>query len=363
MSKVSGLRLENDLFYRVLRKAEGILISPFQPHKKEWLGPARRALKSLSLGSYDVVLTCSQPPISHLLGYDLRKTIGIPWVAYFSDPWIDGPYRQGMALRTRRYNGQLEAEVVNSADIAVYPTDEMRQLVLRKYAPSVIARSETLDHCFVPEWYDVRRRAAIRPRSPVRVVHAGNFYGPRSGSMLWEVLADMRAHRGTLGRSIVFELYGELHDGCKSQVEHLVRDGVVRLCGKVDYLTSLAVMRDADVLLLVDAPAGDGTPSIFFPSKLADYLGARKPILGVTPTAGASARILRESSNIVVDVHDRDALSDGINESVYQQCDPESNKMRSVDKYDYRSVGARLVSILESACNLGKGLESVSNSA
>jgi len=45
------------------------------------------------------------------------------------------------------------------------------------------------------------------------------------------------------------------------------------------------------VLLVVDAP-GDG-PSVFLPSKLIDYLPFRKPILGLTPETGASARLLR----------------------------------------------------------------------
>ena len=44
------------------------------------------------------------------------------------------------------------------------------------------------------------------------------------------------------------------------------------------------------MLLVIDAPADE---SLFLPSKLIDYLPARKPILGLTPARGASADLIR----------------------------------------------------------------------
>jgi len=43
-------------------------------------------------------------------------------------------------------------------------------------------------------------------------------------------------------------------------------------------------MREADLLLHIDAPAGE---SVFLASKLVDYIGARRPILGITPRGTA----------------------------------------------------------------------------
>jgi hypothetical protein len=58
-------------------------------------------------------------------------------------------------------------------------------------------------------------------------------------------------------------------------------------------------MRDAEMLLLIDAPSPD-CPSPFLPSKLIDYLGTGKPVFGITPTNGASARVLRKYNHMVV---------------------------------------------------------------
>jgi hypothetical protein len=68
-------------------------------------------------------------------------------------------------------------------------------------------------------------------------------------------------------------------------------DGVVRLEGRRPRSEADRVAASADVLLVVDAPS-DG-PNVFLPSKLIDYLRFRKPILGVTGSRGASARLLK----------------------------------------------------------------------
>jgi hypothetical protein len=47
-------------------------------------------------------------------------------------------------------------------------------------------------------------------------------------------------------------------------------------------------MKSADGLLVIDAPA---ETSVFLPSKLIDYVGAGRPVLGITPPGTASTLI------------------------------------------------------------------------
>lgn len=49
-------------------------------------------------------------------------------------------------------------------------------------------------------------------------------------------------------------------------------------------------MVDSDGLLIMDAPAD---LSVFLPSKLIDYIGAARPILGITPP-GTSSDLIRK---------------------------------------------------------------------
>jgi hypothetical protein len=64
--------------------------------------------------------------------------------------------------------------------------------------------------------------------------------------------------------------------------------GLLALQSPVAYLESLKRMASADGLLVIDAPA---ELSVFLPSKLIDYMGAGRPILGLTPPGTAATLI------------------------------------------------------------------------
>jgi glycosyltransferase involved in cell wall biosynthesis len=84
----------------------------------------------------------------------------------------------------------------------------------------------------------------------------------------------------------------------------------VRFEGQVGYLESLAIGRQADVLVTLDAPS-EGN-SVFLPSKLVDYLALDKIILGVTPEQGVSAELLRSLDMPVADPNNPIAICDAI---------------------------------------------------
>jgi hypothetical protein len=76
-------------------------------------------------------------------------------------------------------------------------------------------------------------------------------------------------------------------------------DICIEICKSVPYLSSLKEMSESDVLLLIDAPSKES--SVFFPSKLVDYIAFGKPIFAITPKKGTSARIVLELGGMVAD--------------------------------------------------------------
>jgi hypothetical protein len=233
----------------------------------------------------------------------VHRATRLPWVAHFSDPWIDSPYWRGSAAQ-RLAAGTLEARVIRDATAVVFVTKEAADLVMRKYPDEWRRKVAVVPHGFEspapmngPPCDDTNSRPAAR-RSPMRLVYTGRFYaGVRTPNALLRSLAALNAEE-TLAGALELTFVGPFVTGFAREASALGLDGLVHFHDKVPPHDARAMAAAADVLLVIDAPM-DG-PSPFLPSKLVDYLPLRKPMLGLTPVEGASAALLRRVGSHVV---------------------------------------------------------------
>ncbi|MEW6118390.1 MAG: glycosyltransferase [Nitrospirota bacterium] len=328
-----------DISYRLLYRL-------FEPRKKEWVFPVLRYLRTIDLGPYDLILSCSQPHANHLVGRALKERTGKPWVAYFSDPWIDNPYARYRSKRIYSYNAHCEEEVITKADRVLFTSPEMLDLVMKKYPPGTAAKCGVLTHSFVPEWYEASgaMRTGERNRK-VRLVHTGHFYGPRTPLPLLKALEQL--HRRTdLAERLEVCFYGAMESEHKTFVERKGLSSCVRISDTIPYFDSLSVMRSADYLVLIDAPLHGAGESVFLPSKLIDYIGSYRPVIGITPERGASARVLRESGNLVCALEKEDELYEVLGSIVTASLRPSPDRT-AIDRYHYLTVSKKIDHIIK----------------
>jgi glycosyltransferase involved in cell wall biosynthesis len=260
----------------------------FPDATRVWVRRAARAAAAAAAGGdFAGVITFAQPWSDHLVGLGVRRETRLSWVAHFSDPWADSPYA---TPHQRSIWRRMEEEVVREASAVVFVTQETADLVMRKY-PREWRRKSFV----VPHGFDARTpRPAPRPvdpHRPMRLVYTGRFYaGLRTPSSFLRALADVNV-RDPLAGVLEVLFVGPRVDLFEGEAAALNVAALVRFRGRVPPEEAAAAAAEADVLLVIDAPS-DG-PSVFLPSKLIDYLAFRKPILGVTPEPGASARLLR----------------------------------------------------------------------
>jgi glycosyltransferase involved in cell wall biosynthesis len=256
---------------------------------RPWLRAASRALEPLVTPA-SVLITFGQPMSDHLLGLRLRRQRRLPWIAHFSDPWTDSPFRQTSAP-VAAANLRLERAVVEQADRLVFTSVETVELVMAKYTPALREKALVVPHAFDPRLYP---EARPHPGSVV-VRYLGAFYGDRTPLALFDAL---RALPTTLGLRV--ELIGSSESTLPATALAGLPPELVRIREPVPYLESLRLMRESDVLLVLDAPAEQ---SVFLPSKLVDYLGARRPIVALT-CPGAAAELVRRFGGWVADPRD-----------------------------------------------------------
>ncbi len=245
----------------------------------------------------EVLVTFGQPMSVHLAGLRLKRATGIPWLAHFSDPWADSPYRFRLPL-LRRFNRWLEARVVAAADRLLFTCTETRDLVMGNHPAAFAAKAGVLPHAYDPDLFPPGAGKGEGSDRRLVIRHVGAFYRQRTPDAFLEALLLLARQRPRVIERVRVEFVGRMHSRLDlDAVRAALPPGSLTIRSRVDYAVSLRLMRQADLLLLIDAPFAR---NVFLPSKLIDYLGAGRPILALTPP-GATAGFVGRLGGVVVD--------------------------------------------------------------
>jgi hypothetical protein len=246
----------------------------------------RLAARLHAIGRFDAILSWSTYHSVHLAARALMRRLGLPWLAHMSDPWVDNPFVRYGGV-DGAINRRLEWQVIRDASRVLFTTAETVDLVMQKYPAGWRKKCVVIPHGYDPVLYSGAHPAPLGGRKLV-LRYLGNFYGVRTPGPLFEALGRIMAETPGKLADVVVEIVGKLDPGMmETAAAQRLPEGLVRVLPPVGYARSLALMETADLLLIVDAPA---RLSVFLPSKLVDYLGARRPILALTPP-GASRRV------------------------------------------------------------------------
>lgn len=265
---------------------------------------------------YDLIYSRSHPAASHVLAYKLKQKTQKPWIAQFSDPWAKNPYHTNHTRIRKASDTHWEEKVIRHADMLVFPTKEILDLYDEAYSfLNIKSKSSVLPHHYVPELYNshnLREKATNALLPAITFAYFGDFYGVRSPEPFINALQQISHTNPTLLSNVKVNFYGHI----ESKFANMVDNSPVTINrGKVTYFESLKLMTKSDVLLLIDAPSKDGV-NPFLASKLVDYLGAGKRILGITDVQGTSADILRKYGHHVVSPHDTDGITAAVKDCV-----------------------------------------------
>jgi hypothetical protein len=277
------------------------LPDPFLPWKTAALAAVDRVARARDYAP-DALATFGSPMSDHLVGLALKRRLRVPWVAHFSDPWADNPFL-GYDRLTARLNRALEGRVMRAADRLVFTSDETVELVTSKHPPGLKAKARVVPHAFEPETF---REPAGRNPAEIVVRYLGDFYGRRTPAPLFAALRRLLDAEPAALAGVRFELIGTKGAGqFEAAGLGTLPAGLVVAGPPVKYLESLRLMSASDGLLVIDAPA---ELSVFLPSKLIDYVGAGRPVFGITPR-GAAAALIRRLGGWVADPADAGAVA------------------------------------------------------
>jgi glycosyltransferase involved in cell wall biosynthesis len=298
---------ERSLFLRALWRYLP-LSRPIPDNQRPWSRQVvRAALNILQAVPHGAILTFAVPWSDHLAGLELHRQTGLPWIAHFSDPWVDSPYFTA-SKRVRQANEELEEAVIREATRVIFVTKQTVELVMKKYPLAWRKKVFVIPHGYDPDQHQVKLPLDKPIKSKfMKLVYAGTFYGLRSPVPLFHALQRLR-ETSLLSQNIEVQLVGQVPEkyGYQRLAQDLGLNDIVKFTGIMPYSQTQAITAQADVLLVIDAPNLES--SVFLPSKLVDYLPFHKPIIGITPLQGSSADLIQRLGCPVASPDDTDAI-------------------------------------------------------
>lgn len=299
---------------------------------------ARRIIQQCKQQKCDVLVTFAQPWIDHLIGLEVRRRRHVPWLAHFSDPWVDSLYYDSsvpeIAGKLAVWREQ-ERKVIETADVVVFVTQQTADLVMRKYPPALRRKVHIVPHGFDRD--TLTSPPVVNRSAELRVTYIGNIYaGTRHPVHLFEAVAEMNASSPLAGH-LRLDFYGHCPPEVAAKVTELGIGSIVTFHGTVGYLDSLRYAAEADLLLLIDAPSD---LSVFLPSKIVDYLMLKKPILALTPPEGASRDVLAPLGHFIVAPTDKSAMIDTLTGIIASNAEgkPLAKLEEDVDAFDIKET-------------------------
>lgn len=298
----------------------------------DFVAKAVETYKELSKNEkFDAIMTRSLPPESQYVGFKIREfDPSIKWIASLADPIGNNPYETRFYFLENRHKlvrklymhaphffldkiaplikkpmfqklsqlYKLEKRVLREADVIITPTEAQAEYIMRD--PALRDQKSLV----VPHSYDSRfyPQNSAPSNDKFTFTFIGQSDNYRSVEPIVRAVLLLKDINPDLFKKIHVRLVGNIPVNIKNMVYVFFLQDVISIEPPCDYFRSLQIMQESDCLMHIDAPF-ETLPngSIFFAAKIADYLGAKRKILGLTNKLSPAGKIITSCGGLCCD--------------------------------------------------------------
>jgi hypothetical protein len=346
--------LPGDKLTRLLRvlglQKFGSLIGSFPDEKIFWLPTAVMKINQLVKNSnYRVIYSTSFPITNHLLGYLTKKKFGLPWLANFSDPWVDSPFYSPTLNSLKNLHSYWEKKIVESADIITFPNDGFLSLVMAKYPRKLKNKCHVIPHSYTP-FNSVDPENSMLDTNKLNVVYLGTFHGQRTPLPLFEALKIFKKDINSQAKLRIYLIGRMPHENYEKIIRKYDIENLVKLIKPLPYNMAMEYAYQATVLLTVDPISKNS--DIFMSSKLIEYLGLEKSIWGLLTVPGVGSSFAKSLDLYMADIRKRESIVSSLKE-IYRSWETGSLKSINlknpeIQNYNINNTSKKLAIILNS---------------
>lgn len=328
-----------------------------------WVRPSIRFLKKwLKKNPVDAIVSTGPPHSMHLIAKGVAKSLKIPWIADFRDPWTKMFTFKFMKYTApaKALHSLLEKRVVRGADKVLTVTSTIAEELqeLRAGASCATAKDGADRKGSADRWLEVPvitngydptdfPEGTAELDKEFSITYTGLFVKSQNPEVLWNLLSDWVNHDPDFALVLKIRLVGHTDGAILQSIE---KAGLNPYLERVDYMTHEKVtqLQRSSQLLFLSVGMEPESKGILT-GKFFEYLAARRPILGFGLKGGDMDVALGESEGgTMFDYEDergcRRWLEDRYAEYLTGFVPPTDG---NIEKYSRRELTRRLALLLD----------------
>lgn len=319
-----------------------------------WIKPSVKFLtKYLMENKVDAIVSTGPPHSMHLIALKLKKSLKIPWLADFRDPWTNIDFYSKLMLTPMadKKHKRLELNVLRNADavtcVGKTMTGEMVDLLKKAgSAPEVMKKFHCVTNGFDPDDYSAIDVSGTDKK--FSITYVGMIDKSRNPVVLWEVLGKLIKNNPQFAADLEIKLVGKVDVDVLEDIAKYNLTGNLKKIAYLPHDEVTRVQKQAQVLLLLI----NNTPNAMgiITGKFFEYLAAKRPVLCIGPLGGDADEILKEvNSGLISGYEDAQGLEKNILYfyTKYKQGNLPSES-KGIEKYSRKQLTASMANILNS---------------
>ena len=331
---------------KVLRKIKNAVVIPDM-----YYGWARKAGKYgidlMKKENFNVIFSMHEPPSSHLCAYYIKKQYrNIPWITYWSDPWLKDSTREKSFIVKKILEKNMEKDIVNLADKFIFVTDANKNEYLKDYKSLRDGYKKTfiLNRGFDSKLYDKLFHEEIPKlikKDKINMVYTGEIFSKlRDIKPFVKAIEEIKEEDIESYSLLNVLFFGNIDDiEGKKKLENLE---IAKVSPRIPFDEALKYMLNGDVLLLFG-----NKNSKQIPAKIYDYFGAKGRIFVIYGDENDPIkRVVQDNKKCIVTENNVRGIKDKIYELIEMYKNKEINCAPDFN-YEWNSIVERLNNILE----------------
>ena len=220
----------------------------------------------------DIIFSMHEPPSSHLCALNLKKAFKhIPWVTYWSDPWMQDSTREDIGFLRKKIEEKMERQVVKNSDGFIFVTKQNANAFIGKYNISK-NKVHLLTRGYDEKLYEKLSKEEapkLIKKDKINIVYTGEIFKKlRDIKPFIEALEELRRDEKNIYENLNVMFFGNIDDeDLKIRLGNLE---VATVSSRIPFNEALKYMLNSDILLIFG-----NKNSKQIPAKIYDYFGAK----------------------------------------------------------------------------------------